>query len=134
MLSVIAQQIMVIQQAIVKNVEEFEFEGTIIPLWRVPSQFGVFITMNPGLRWPHRAARQPQGALPPGRDVMVPDYRKIGEIILFSEGFVNTLPLSNKMAQLYALSSEQLSKQDHYGSGMRAVKSVLVAAGQLKRK
>ena len=44
-LSVIAQQILTIQQAIKRDEIEFEFEGRVIPL---NHRFGVFITMNPG--------------------------------------------------------------------------------------
>ena len=44
-LSVIAQQVLCIQQAIVRKSREFDFEGQMIPL---NFSFGVFITMNPG--------------------------------------------------------------------------------------
>ena len=128
-LSVIAQQLLTIRQANLKGDKRFFFVNDVI---QMKEGFGVFITMNPGYAGRTELPDNLKVLFRPVA-MMIPDYRLIAEIILFSEGFENSKVLSNKMVQLYKLSSEQLSQQKHYDFGMRAVKSVLVMAGSLKR-
>ena len=129
-LSVIAQQILTIQSAVRERKVEFFFDDKQIPL---NLRFGVFITMNPGYAGRTELPDNLNALFRP-ISMMIPDYGLIAQIYLFADGFAAANVLSKKMVKLYSLASEQLSKQDHYDFGMRAVKSVLVMAGKLRRK
>nr|XP_026486610.1 dynein beta chain, ciliary [Vanessa tameamea] len=128
-LSVVAVQVKSVQDAIRDKKDKFNFMGETIVL--VPS-VGIFITMNPGYAGRTELPENLKALFRPCA-MVVPDFELICEIMLVAEGFQDAKILARKFITLYTLCKELLSKQDHYDWGLRAIKSVLVVAGSLKR-
>lgn len=128
-LSVVAVQVKTIQDAIKAKKTRFNFQGEMISL--VPT-VGLFITMNPGYAGRTELPENLKTLFRPCA-MVVPDFELICEIMLVAEGFQDARLLARKFITLYTLCRELLSKQDHYDWGLRAIKSVLVVAGALKR-
>lgn len=129
-LSVVSSQVQTIRSALMHKFLRFQFEGVEISL---DSKMGIFITMNPGYAGRTELPESVKALFRPVV-VIVPDLEQICEIMLFSEGFLTAKVLAKKMTVLYKLAQGQLSKQNHYDFGLRALKSVLVMAGDLKRE
>ncbi|XP_015272477.1 PREDICTED: dynein heavy chain 17, axonemal [Gekko japonicus] len=128
-LSVIAVQVKCVQDAIRAKKKTFNFLGEMISL--IPT-VGMFITMNPGYAGRTELPENLKALFRPCA-MVVPDFELICEIMLVAEGFIDARLLARKFITLYTLCKELLSKQDHYDWGLRAIKSVLVVAGSLKR-
>ncbi|TMS02261.1 Dynein heavy chain 2, axonemal [Larimichthys crocea] len=128
-LSVVAQQILSILSALSAGLSKFHFDGQHI---RLVWSCGIFITMNPGYAGRTELPDNLKSMFRP-ISMVVPDSTLIAEIILFGEGFNNCKLLAKKVFTLYSLAVQQLSKQDHYDFGLRALTSLLRYAGKKRR-
>ncbi|XP_061150392.1 dynein axonemal heavy chain 11 [Syngnathus typhle] len=129
-LSVVAVQVKTIQDAVRNKKHKFHFLGEEIELKQT---VGIFITLNPGYAGRAELPENLKALFRPCA-MVIPDFELICEIMLVAEGFIDARLLARKFISLYTLCKELLSKQDHYDWGLRAIKSVLVVAGSLKRE
>jgi dynein heavy chain 1 len=66
--------------------------------------------------------------------MVVPDRNLIAQVMLYSQGIVTAEQLAGKIVDLFLLCEKRMSKQRHYDFGLRALKTLLVSAGALKRQ
>ena len=129
-LSAVSQQILVIQHGLAAAAPEIELLGKSC---RLSDNVGIFITMNPGYAG---RSNLPDNLkqLFRGIAMIKPDWGLIAQVMLFSQGFVTAEMLASKIVLMFSLCDDQLSAQSHYDFGLRALKSVLISAGNLKRE
>ncbi|KAF4126868.1 dynein heavy chain 1, cytosolic [Geosmithia morbida] len=132
-LSAVSQQIQNIQLGLKQATEEpgaqIELVGRQLS---VSENTGIFITMNPGYAG---RSNLPDNLKKLFRSVAMskPDKELIAEVMLYSQGFNQAKSLSKQTVPFFDHCSRRLSKQAHYDFGLRALKSVLVSSGGLKR-
>ncbi|KAM0792972.1 hypothetical protein ACM66B_002727 [Microbotryomycetes sp. NB124-2] len=133
-LSAVSQQIQTIQLGLSATLSnpstEIELVGRQLKL---SQETGIFITMNPGYAG---RSNLPDNLKKLFRSIAMtkPDRELIAQVMLFSQGFRTAETLASKVVPFFNLCMEQLVSQPHYDFGLRALKSVLVSAGFIKRE
>jgi dynein heavy chain 1, cytosolic len=129
-LSAVSQQILTIQRGLIDRQPKIELLGRSISLH---DNVGIFITMNPGYAG---RSNLPDNLKSLFRSfaMVVPDRKLIAQVMLYSQGIVTAEQLSGKVVDLFMLCESRMSKQRHYDFGLRALKTLLVSAGALKRQ
>lgn len=133
MLSAVSQQIQQIQETLKNSSNKSELVVELIGKQvRINSDMAIFITMNPGYAG---RSNLPDNLKKLFRSLAMnkPDRQLIAQVMLFSQGFRTAEKLATKIVPFFKLCDEQLSNQPHYDFGLRALKSVLVSAGNIKR-
>ncbi|RYP75736.1 hypothetical protein DL771_002223 [Monosporascus sp. 5C6A] len=132
-LSAVSQQIQNIQLGLKQGAEDEKSQIELVGRQlHVNANTGIFITMNPGYAG---RSNLPDNLKKLFRSVAMskPDKELIAEVMLYSQGFSQAKQLSKQTVPFFDQCSKNLSKQAHYDFGLRALKSVLVSSGGLKR-
>jgi dynein heavy chain 1 len=132
-LSAVSQQVQTIQLGLKESMTNPNHELDLVgKSLRVNASTGIFITMNPGYAG---RSNLPDNLKKLFRSMAMtkPDRELIAQVMLYSQGFRTAEKLASKVVPFFVLCAEQLSPQSHYDFGLRALKSVLVSAGNLKR-
>ncbi|KAI2473006.1 cytoplasmic dynein heavy chain [Annulohypoxylon bovei var. microspora] len=132
-LSAVSQQIQNIQLGLKQGVEDSKAQIELVGRQlHVNANTGIFITMNPGYAG---RSNLPDNLKKLFRSVAMskPDKELIAEVMLYSQGFNQAKQLSKQTVPFFDQCAARLSKQAHYDFGLRALKSVLVSSGGLKR-
>ncbi|TKA41939.1 Dynein heavy chain, cytoplasmic [Friedmanniomyces endolithicus] len=132
-LSAVSQQIQNIQVGLRKRANDPDAQIDLVGRQlKVHPLTGMFITMNPGYAG---RSNLPDNLKKLFRSVAMskPDKEIIAEVMLFSQGFADAKALSRQTVPFFDRCGARLSKQPHYDFGLRALKSVLVSSGGLKR-
>ncbi|KAF4549174.1 Dynein heavy chain-like protein [Elsinoe fawcettii] len=132
-LSAVSQQIQNIQLGLRRSTPEKRAQIELIGRQlHVHENTGMFITMNPGYAG---RSNLPDNLKKLFRSVAMskPDKELIAEVMLFSQGFSLAKNISRQTVPFFEQCHNRLSKQPHYDFGLRALKSVLVSSGSLKR-
>ena len=132
-LSAVSQQIQNIQLGLRKRAQDAEAQIDLVGRQlKVHPLTGMFITMNPGYAG---RSNLPDNLKKLFRSVAMskPDKEIIAEVMLYSQGFGEAKTLSRQTVPFFDKCNATLSKQPHYDFGLRALKSVLVSSGGLKR-
>ena len=134
-LSAVSQQIQTIQEHLKSQMTDksnttVELVGKQV---RVHADMAIFITMNPDYAG---RSNLPDNLKKLFRSLAMtsPNSTMIAEVTLFSQGFRTAEVLARKIVPFFKLCSEQLSQQSHYDFKLRALKSVLASAGNIKRE
>lgn len=132
-LSAVSQQVQNIQLGLKQGMEDEKSQIELVGRQlRVNANTGIFITMNPGYAG---RSNLPDNLKKLFRSVAMskPDKELIAEVMLYSQGFNQAKQLSKQTVPFFDRCAARLSKQAHYDFGLRALKSVLVSSGGLKR-
>lgn len=129
-LSAVSMQIQSIQHAIREGHPESVVLGRTV---NVDPNSGIFITMNPAGKGYGGRQKLPDNLKQLFRPVAMAkaDLALIAEVTLFAEGYKEAKLIGGKMVALYTLSSQLLSKQQHYDWKLRALKTIFRSGGQL---